>query len=753
MLCKIEDCTGCLACYNACPNGAIQITLSDKGFVFPEINTKKCLKCGKCNKICNTIQALQNNLNDTKEIYAAYSLNKKIRSISSSGGVFSEISNFLLDNNYLIYGASFSESDNSVLHTCVNSKRNLDKLRRSKYVQSNIGSIFLEIKQKLNNSENVCFSGTPCQVYGLKCFLGKEYSNLITIDLACHGVCSPKVWQDYLTLINNKIGTIKNINFRSKKWSWNYHSMYITGENGDYDGKQEIDPYYRLFLNDYIIRENCFTCKFRSFNRAGDITLGDFWELEIDGKINKSEKGHSLVLINSQVGANIFASVKKNLYYLKSTRENAVRNQAFTHVDKPEDYELFWMHYSEGKKIEDLANEFVAIHINKKNRLKYFIGNNILYSFIMFVYEILQNTKKSFRVIFDYIKNIAALKKELHGFLNCFHGKKVFHLDDDRTKNLGDLAQAYLIHRWIEENFPDYKIISFTQNVLRIKRVFFFLFRLFFNIKTDLIIFQSGYNTQDLGGRSQEFHEDIIKKFPNATIIMMPQTIFFKNENNMNRCIDIYSKATNLFFLSRDIISYEKAKKMFPNNKVYLYPDIVTTLIGQYTPNAENRDGILFVIRDDSEKFFSDSDINTFKTKLETEFCIKIPIENTILKEDGYYIYDHIDLFLNMIINEYSKYKLIITDKYHGTIFSLVSGTPTLVLKTNDHKVSTGIKWFEGNCREYISYSENLDDAYIKAIEMYRGKYSYDLKSDNFKRDYYDKLREEIVNAGFNKKK
>lgn len=736
MLCEINKCTGCLACYNVCTSNAIELHTSEKGFVYPVINDSKCINCGVCSSVCEKVQSLDNNLNKNRVVYAAYTLNKKLRSISSSGGLFSEIAAYLLKNCYEIWGAGFSD-EYCVKHIKIENIDELDKLRRSKYVQSDVGFCYSEIKEALENGKKVCFSGTPCQVNALKVVLGKEYENLFLIDLLCHGVCSPKIWNEYIIQKENQIGKIKDVNFRSKKWSWNFHSMLIKGHNGSYDGKQEIDEYYRLFLHDFILRENCFSCNYRTLYRAGDITLGDFWALEHKGKSVTSEKGHSMVLINSEKGNNVFNALRKNIFSFEATEDLALRNQALGKVQKPNDYEELWNEYKSGVTIKDLAEKFVPVRIRFINKVLYRFGRTPIFYFINFLWQIfckLRYYKNRFIKLFRVLI-------QLFPFIKKRSSKNIFFLDIDKSRNLGDQAQSYFIKKWIYDNYSGCSLYIFTQEVLSLKKIFFYLFAKKFNIEKDIIIFQSGYNTQDLGGRCQEFHEEVLMRYPNARVLMMPQTIYFKNEFNKRRCSEVFNKATKMLFLSRDAVSHSMAEEMFPDCKKALFPDIVTTMIGKYKLNNKNRNGILFVIRDDSEKYFTDNEIKNLSIKLKNNLNIDVKISNTILNVNGNYLYKNIESFLQKQIMDYSQYKLIVTDKYHGTIFSLASNTPTLVLKTNDHKVSTGIKWFDSVIPDYIKFADNLDDAYKIALEMYQQEYSYKIDYD-FSKIYYDKLKQ-----------
>ena len=226
--------------------------------------------------------------------------------------------------------------------------------------------------------------------------------------------------------------------------------------------------------------------------------------------------------------------------------------------------------------------------------------------------------------------------------------------------------------------------------------------------------------------------------FPHNKMLMLPQTVFFQSEKNKQEAIKIYNKADNMLYLARDFVSYDIAKEMFPRFEVCAYPDIVTSLIGTKPVNTI-RSGVLFCLRNDMEKYYSDNDLENLRSKVE-KFA-QTEISDTTIKADPLWLDKHIGERLNQEIEKYSKYRLIITDRYHGTIFSLVAGTPVIVLKTKDHKVSTGVDWFKGVYDDYVHFAKDLNEAEKMAIEVLSKNYSYKLQP-YFKENYYDKLKE-----------
>ena len=217
---------------------------------------------------------------------------------------------------------------------------------------------------------------------------------------------------------------------------------------------------------------------------------------------------------------------------------------------------------------------------------------------------------------------------------------------------------------------------------------------------------------------------------------MLPQTVFFKNDANKNRTAESYNSAKNMLFLARDRVSFNQAKEMFPDIPVELYPDIVTTLIGSKEYKNE-RNGILFCCRNDGEKYYSDEEINNLMHKC-THLCAVTKTDTTKRGKTAQ-IVANAEQYINQEIEEYAKYRLIVTDRYHGTILSLVAGTPVIIIKTTDHKVTTGADWFKGVYDSHVCIAEDLDDAYIKAQDILGKDIEYRLPP-YFEQEFYDKL-------------
>ncbi|MCK4983261.1 MAG: polysaccharide pyruvyl transferase family protein [Victivallaceae bacterium] len=319
---------------------------------------------------------------------------------------------------------------------------------------------------------------------------------------------------------------------------------------------------------------------------------------------------------------------------------------------------------------------------------------------------------------------------------------KIFYLGIVEHSNLGDLAQYYCIKRWIRSNYPDIDVIEFETSTVVDDRFGFIDKLRKVLMDDDIIFFQSGYTTQDLGGNHDLMHRIIIDNFPQTQIVMMPQTIFFQSHERRQLTAESYNQAKHLLFLARDRISYEEALRMFPDITVKLFPDIVTTLIGHYYYDYQ-RDGILFCCRNDSEKFYSDGQIIDLRKQLDK--LMPTDMTDTSLPVKHKTICRDLQHYIEAEIERYAHYKLIITDRYHGTIFSLIANTPVIVIKTTDHKVTTGVEWFRGIYDDNVFLAESLEQVYDLAKSILSKEYSYRLKPF-YEEKYYNKLKS-LVNG------
>lgn len=320
-------CTGCTACMSVCPVQAIQMENDLDGFKYPIINQEKCVNCSMCKKTCPVLNT-KNNYSITN-CFVGYNKDTKSKlSKASSGSIFELVANYVLDSNGIVIGAAFDEK-NKLKHMAVTKAEDLEKLKGSKYLQSDLEYVFKFIKEKLRDNI-ILFVGTPCQVAGLKAYIKNDFNNLICIDVVCHGVPSPKLFDKFIKEIQDQTGkTVKNYNFRDKRTGWDTYSNTIYfNDNSEKTELQVNNPYMKLFLSDVALRESCYNCKFKLGNKYSDITLGDFWGVQKYYPEMYDKNGVSAIIVNTERGKNIFDKIKGNMYYKKCKLEEIVEGNS-----------------------------------------------------------------------------------------------------------------------------------------------------------------------------------------------------------------------------------------------------------------------------------------------------------------------------------------------------------------------------------------------------------------------------------------
>ena len=342
---KQSACSGCTACMIACPKDAITMIEDREGFKYPQIDTDKCINCGLCLKICPNVE--KNEKNNILEVHGVKHKNENERQTSRSGGVFVAISDYILNQNGIIYGAK-QNKDFSVSHERATNQEERNWFKGSKYVQSDMNKIIEKVKEDLVNGKNVLFSGTDCQVAAVNKIIPEKYKeNLYTCDLICHGVPSTRVYNDFLKYIEDEQGKkLKDFNFRDKSFGWNAHYETMIFED---DSKISTQYFRNLFYRHNILRPACYNCNYANTHRPADITLADFWGIdEINPEFN-DDKGVSLVIINSEKGKELFDNIKNDLHIIDCTIEDCIKHTYTLNKPTPisEQRDEFWKDYEE----------------------------------------------------------------------------------------------------------------------------------------------------------------------------------------------------------------------------------------------------------------------------------------------------------------------------------------------------------------------------------------------------------------------
>ncbi|MEG0546560.1 MAG: Coenzyme F420 hydrogenase/dehydrogenase, beta subunit C-terminal domain, partial [Oscillospiraceae bacterium] len=305
-------CSGCHACQSVCPKNCISMKSNAEGFLYPIVNKELCINCNLCKKICPILNKAE--VQNEHVAYAAYNKDENVRMQSSSGGIFTLLAESVINRGGVVFGACFDKEFN-VIHNFVSDINGLSKFRGSKYVQSKIGDTYIKAKEFLDKNRLVLFTGTPCQIGGLKSYLQKDYDNLICQDIICHGVPSPLVWQKYVEFQENNVrATASSICFREKAEGWRQYSVSILFKNGtQYKKYHQEDLLMKAFLSDVCLRPSCYDCSFKTLNRQSDITLADFWGIENVVPEMDDNKGTSLIITNNGKGEALLKNINDQI--------------------------------------------------------------------------------------------------------------------------------------------------------------------------------------------------------------------------------------------------------------------------------------------------------------------------------------------------------------------------------------------------------------------------------------------------------
>lgn len=383
---KIDNktkCCGCYACLNACPKNCITMELDNEGFRYPVVNEEACINCGLCEKTCPLQGGADSVRKDRKGIKSVACYNKEKDSLvkSSSGGVSHLLAEYVIQNGGVVFGA-VGDMMTKVQHICAENEEGLKALQGSKYLQSHVDLSFREAKKQLETGKTVLFTGTPCQIAGLYGYLGKDYDNLITADLVCHGVPSEKVFEKFITEHQDKKGKKVVSFFRDKSDGWKpvlFSYVYEDGTKITESGRK--DKFNMGFTTNLFQRPSCYTCPFAPMERIGDITLGDWFGGTKYKELDPENKGLSMIVLNSPKGERFYEAIKEKMFtreysVAEAVKEsvhlgtkphiNFMRKDFFAHMEKMSYDELYKRYFP-----QDKAGKMRNALLRRVYRMKY----------------------------------------------------------------------------------------------------------------------------------------------------------------------------------------------------------------------------------------------------------------------------------------------------------------------------------------------------------------------------------------------
>lgn len=336
-----EECCGCGACMDICRVHAIHMTQDKEGFLYPKIDSSICVGCGRCEKVCPVKYLTLSDkvcpshrdmsysmlLGDTpskgrNQYIGARAKSAAVRNTSSSGGMFSILAQYVLERKGVVFGAGYN-SRMEVVHREAENLEQLEKIKRTKYVQSNMQGIFLKAEQCLKERRLVLFCGTPCQAQALRLFLGQEYDKLIIVDLVCYGVPSPGIWEDYVKYLEHRHhGKMTEFSFRDKRAQDHGHTCAYVINGEEYAGSLFQDRFCRMYFKNYILRPSCHSCKFCTVDRSSDFTIGDFWGIEKVRPDLDDGMGNSMMILHTEKARKIWEQVQEDVDWFECTKED-----------------------------------------------------------------------------------------------------------------------------------------------------------------------------------------------------------------------------------------------------------------------------------------------------------------------------------------------------------------------------------------------------------------------------------------------
>lgn len=639
-----ETCTGCGTCQNICPVDAINMEINKEGFQFPKIDVLKCISCGKCKSACPALYPKYENTSEP-EIYAAIA-EDRLRMDSSSGAMFPVLAEYIIKKGGVVCGAAFTEDFRNVEHIIISNQEELVKLKGSKYIQSEIGLVYREIKKILDLGKIVLFTGCPCQVAGLKNFLNRDYSNLLVVDILCHGVPSPKSYHKYLdtiVLADRPGGELKSFSFRDKyQFGWAPSAHAVLKDGYYYSKAKNETMWYNAFLNILNCRKSCGQCQFNRMPRQGDITLGDFWGEEGLNSELRDGKGISLVCLNNNKGIGYFNEVKSSLLKYEKTTLEIAKNKNWNLIGSSKSH---------------------------KNRYRFF--------------DLLDKYDDFDRIV-DYSLN----RKFDIGFVGWWYGENYGSAITDYAlwKVLTDWDYSVLMLEWPEKVKPEHPVADTAPRRFAKKYYEISMRRTYdelpaLNNYCDMFIVASDqlwnyWSTSENGGFFfLDFVEDSKKKIAYATsfgnktywaprerktenIFHMSRfdAISVREDTGVDVCKDIFGVESVCNADPVFLVEKEHWNRIAEDSKLNIEEDYILAYI--LTPSREKRETILSIAQKENLHIKLILDAQEKEKRGREVMNMEDSVVEDLEIEDWLYLIKH------------SKY--VLTDSFHGTCFSFI---------------------------------------------------------------------------------
>lgn len=739
-------CTGCSACASVCSQDCIKMVEDKEGFLQPRIDRKKCIGCHKCEKACPILNRETEDAGETKA-YAVINKDETIRAKSSSGGVFYALAKWTIEHSGVVFGARFDEHW-GVMHDYTETLEGVLPFMGSKYVQSRIGNTYKQAKAILDSGRWVLFSGTPCQLGGLRAFLGKEYEKLIQLDLICHGVPSSAVWRNYLNELSNG-GSITNVNFRDKKDGWIGNKIVIEKDGQTIVREKHMDDlFFRGFLKNVYLRRSCYYCQFRTYHRNSDITLGDFWGVDKYCPELFDNKGTSICFSHTEKGECVLSKIADSLSIIQQSMEDATMQNSSMCKAIPDNSKrnLFFKRFNrtsfdKAVKVIDMDEKDSSRVVRKVKELKRkfrmiwkaLLGRDEPYR--IFIDDVGFVNRGAQLMIESVISQIRLYSPKAQILIrrdvfmqnpSFFIEKKVYPLE---AKNTGKRHSKYYV-RMVNLLLRDRWLTTPNQ--------------------VDLILDCRGYHIAG-GLIKDESYCEFLRRYyatfskKDRKLVMLPQAFGpFDNEASKKAMRLIHEQADLIF--AREQQSYDFIRELIPGTtKLQMAPDFTCLCKPSESPSVQlpYKNYVLIVpnarMLDKTGEnvsshylFFLRTIVTCLKQLGERVFLLNHegPDDDLIMKELNNQLEESLPILKGLSGTEIKAIirdcKLVISSRFHGVVSGLTQGVPTLCTSWS-HKYAELLK--EHKCEENMLDVNDLEKSCAIIKEALVNPYKFSSKS------------------------